>query len=210
MNTEGVGITAPRLVPVVLTMAELSCLYKSAYERAEHRGYKARADKWGQGIKGVIEINGIGILTKDVRPIFVGLLGEYGVQRYVQQRFRGQALVDLRLLKHGDFGIDLTAYGMKIQVKTRQSHVKHTLYKRANRNGYRFSIPSQTCVFCEWNGGSTVNLLGWQWSKEIESMPLVQSDYGDWWNAVVDDSQLLPMCRMRDELEAWREVQCHL
>lgn len=208
MITEGIGKNAPQPVPVVMTNDELRCIYTIACQRAEHRAYKSRGDAWGQGIKSGMELPGVGTLDSATRPIYVGTCGEYAVQRYVDGRFPlGHGCkVDSSLTVQGDFGIDLTAYGCKMQVKTRQDSGGLTLFKRANGEGRRLSVPSHACVFCEWTAEplSTTYLLGWQWSSWIVDRPLVRSQRGDWFNAEIHDADLLPMSRLRDILDAWR------
>lgn len=58
----------------------------------------------------------------------------------------------------------------------------------------------------EWNLQSHVYILGWCWADFVKTKPLVAS-VGTWKNADVLDDELLPMSRLSDEIEAWKEAR---
>lgn len=206
MLAEGIGIKPPQKLQVRVTEQELRMVLLESERRAEFRGYRAKSDQWSNGLKPDLTVAGLGPIPRDVRPIFVGYLGEYAVSRWLSARISGKVHVDTRLRKAGDFGIDLAKFGLTMQIKTRQSLEPVSLVKRTSRAGGVLSIPSHAHCFCEWTGGSTIYLCGWIWSKDIASMPLVQSPVGAWMNAEVHDTQLLPMSSLVAELEAWRSA----
>lgn len=206
MITEGIGQKSPQQIQISMTLHEQLVTFETAKQRAEHRGYRVRRDQWGQGLKSSLTIPGIGELSRDLRPIYSGSLGEYAVYRYLECRFPGKIEIDWRLTRYGDFGIDLQSFGLKMQVKTRQDTNPINRYRRTNKRGATLPIPSHVCCFCEWNLTSQVYLVGWCWRETIERKPLVNG-VGDWKNAELHDTELLPMCRLRDELETWRAAR---
>lgn len=204
MITEGIGQVAPQQVPIRMTQNELFNVYHLSKERADFRQYKNRNNAWSQGCKGSMMIPGIGELTPDVRPIFVGTLGEYAAKRYLNSgRFNCRVELDTSLNQAGDYGVDLQSNGLKIQVKTRQSEQFSTLVKRTSY-GRLLSIPVHAFLFCEWTGGSVVSLLGWCPGDVVGKKPLVDSFNCQWHNAVIDDVDLKPIDRLKDEIEAWK------
>ena len=206
MLTEGIGIKPPQHVRVFMTLNELVVMQQEAIKRADHRAYRSRRDQWGAGIKTGINLPHIGDLSRDLRPIFAGCLGEYAVKSHLENRFHGRVEHDMRLLKYGDFGIDLSCFGLKMQVKTRQNEKPINLVRRTNNRGTVSTIPAHAFCFCEWQGSANVYLVGWCWSETVKSKPLVSS-VGSWKNAEIPDSDLMPMCRLKDELEAWQEAR---
>lgn len=206
MITEGIGQKAPQQVCVKMTLNEQIVVRDLAIQRAEHRGYKVRRDQWGQGLKSSMMIPSLGELPQDLRPIYVGSLGEYAVQRHLEARFPGRLPIDWRLTKYGDFGIDLQCFGLTMQIKTRQDTNPLNRFRRTNRRGLVSTIPSHVTCFCEWNLASNIYIIGWCWRETILAKPLVDG-VGDWKNAELADCELLPMCRLKDELEAWQEAR---
>lgn len=206
MITEGVGMKPPAQIQVKMTANDLYVLRQEAIKRSAYRGYKAREDAWGRGIKSTVVHPGIGELTREVRPIFAGCLGEYAVQSYVEARFPGRCPMDLRMHRCGDYGIDLQCFGVRMQVKTRQRSEHRNLVRRTNRRGSSMKIASHVFCFCEWTGMAQVYILGWCWRDAVLAKPLVPS-VGEWLNAEIPDAELLPMSRLRDELEAWQEAR---
>lgn len=207
MLVEGVGVVAPQKVSFVLTEAELFALFGCAKDRARHRDYGSRDDKWGRGIKGGLTVGGIGELSQQERPIFIGLLGEYATQQYIDRRFpTAKCVVDTSLLESGDFGVDLQAFGLKMQIKTRQGSSGANLVRRTNNRGKELPIKPHAFVFAEWNGGLTVYLVGWTWARAVREKDLVES-VGEWKNASITDSELLPMSRLAHQLNARRHAE---
>lgn len=210
MIVEGVGPKAPMQIQVRLTRNELIAVKDIAIERAAFRQYRGRCDTWGRGIKDEIEIAGVGTLPRDVRPIFAGTLGEYAVKSWLQSRVSGTVELDLSLKQTGDYGVDLQAYGLTMQVKTRQNMERVNLIRHTTERGYRLTWPWVAACFCEWtSGGSVVYLVGWQWKSAIEQMPLEIGVAGGWLNVEVRDESLLPFARLAHELDTWRYArQC--
>lgn len=209
MIVEGVGSKAPQQIQVKLSRHEMLTVLDVAKQRAEFRQYKARADLWGQGIKDGIEVDGLGIIERDVRPIFCGTLGEYAIQRWLTSRLAGCVELDTELRQHGDYGVDLKAYGLSMQVKTRQNNERVSLIRHTTENGRRIPCPWYAACFCEWTGGSVIYLVGWQWRSFIEKIVPTYGRAGGWMNVEVLDEQTLPMQRLASELETWRYAhQC--
>lgn len=209
MLVEGIGVKAPQRVPIVLTESELRVLFLCAKERAEYRCYQNRGDVWGRGCKDATEIPGIGTLTQAERPIFVGLLGEYAMKRFVTARFPGSCEIDTELRANGDFGIDLKPFGLSIDVKTRQTGNGPQLVKVIDGRGRPVPPKAMVLAICSWEGFSTVNIVGWNWTAELlNAKEAVEARGGrDWFNIEVDDTDLLPACSMRDVLETWKAAK---
>lgn len=206
MLTEGIGIVAPQKVRITLTSAEQRVLFDAAKERASYRQYASRNDRWGRGISGTKRIAGLGELSQQERPIFAGLLGEYAAQRYINGRFSGRCSIDIELRESGDFGVDLQPFGMKIDVKTRESEFGPNRVRRTNNSGAMLRLAPHIFLFAQWVESSSVYLLGWQWTNYLADKPLVKSA-GAWMNVVLDDIELRPMCSLRSELSAWEAAR---
>jgi hypothetical protein len=209
MLVEGIGQKAPQRIPIVLTEDELRVLFLSAKERAEYRCYQNRGDAWGRGCKEPLDIMGLGTLSQAERPIFVGLLGEYAMKRFVTARFPGSCEIDLDLRASGDFGIDLKPFGLSIDVKTRQTNAGPQLVKVVDGRGRATPPKAMVLAICMWEGFSTVNIVGWNWTADLlDGKELVEARGGrDWLNIEVEDTDLLPACRMRDVLESWKAAK---
>lgn len=200
MITEGIGQHAPMKVRVPLGYQATRQCFLLAQERSQHRGYSG-GNAWQQGIKqSDREIPGYGVLQRAEVPIFVGIMGEYAAQQYLLSRIPGNVGFDTTLNDTGDFGVDLKAFGLTMQVKTRQRDSGENLVK-----DNRYAKAASACVFAEWTGEpvASVFLLGWLWTAEVVNRDTVPGAR-DWNNFAVPDSELLPMSRLGDELEAWK------
>lgn len=204
MITEGVGQHAPAKKLERIQHHAMRQCFEAAKDRASHRNYANGGSFWKCGIKqGSREIGGYGTLAQDAMPIFVGLLGEYASWQYLASRVPGVVGIDTKLNDGGDYGVDLKAFGLTMQVKTRQRDSGENLVR-----DNRFASAARACIFAEWTGEpvSSVNLLGWMWTDKViarETVPGIK----DWNNFRVEDLELLPMCRLVDELEAWKAAQ---
>lgn len=202
MITEGKGMVAPQKVAIPLMGQDRRICYDTAKEFAAK--YSGANDQWKAGLCGELELPGIGSLTSEERPFYVGICGELAVQRFVW-RFDHTCTVDLKQRRQGDCGIDLRSCGMTMQVKTRQKIVTETLFNRGKNPRSPRPIDARICVCCEWSKDSpTVFICGWAWTTDVIALPLEESRVGPWWNSVVVDASLNPMSSLCDELEAWR------
>jgi hypothetical protein len=199
MITEGIGQHAPAAVRVKLSGETILACYRLAQERATHRNYSGRSDAWGQGIKAARELPLLGMVSQDVLPILVGIVGEYAVKCELVNKLAG-----VTLNATGDFGVDLKAFGLTMQVKTRQRDSGENLV-RVNAA----ATAARAFCFVEWlmEPMSQVNLLGWCWTTNVVARTPTPSFNGKWKNYVVPDAELLPMNRLADELEAWKAAQ---
>lgn len=200
MWIEGEGKRPPVPVRIRMSGGDMRVLLLEAQKRARHRGYESKATTWENGICDSIEIDGVGRLTKAVRPIFAGLIGECGVSRAVG------GSIDFLLLDGGDDGRDLVIHGLGIQVKLCQKSCGANLVRCRNERGYSKPITARVHVFCEWDKSDvrTVGVRGWVWSKDMVALPEVKSAVGSWWNFDVPNEMLLPVSQLKDELEARR------
>lgn len=208
MLTEGIGTHAPSKQRLGMSPKELRFFMEAARKRATHRSYRNQG-QWGKGLVGPLNLPGIGSVKQEERSIFVGLLGEYATQQYIDRRFpEAKCVVDTSLLPHGDFGVDLKPFGLKIDVKTREFKANAdnvNRIKRTDERGNPLPVHPHAFLFTEWDHESptSVYLLGWVWSAFVAELPLMPS-VGKWMNACVFDSQLLPMSGMASELEVWK------
>jgi hypothetical protein len=204
MITEGIGQHAPaKKLERIQHHAVRQC-FEEARKRASHRDYQNGNSAWKRGIKeGSREIGGYGTLQQHEMPIFVGLLGEYAAWSYLVSRLPGVVGIDTKLNDGGDYGVDLKAFGLTMQVKTRQRDSGENLIK-----DNRFATAARACLFAEWTGEpvSSVYLLGWMWTEKVVARPTVPG-VRNWQNFCVEDGELLPMNRLADDLEARRLVQ---
>lgn len=170
MILEGVGRTAPAPKTLVLNDGELRQLHGEAKRRAAHRDYKNSGTTWGQGLLGDIVIPNVGSLTKDERPIFAGLLGEYALATVINAKFPGAAVVDLSLRALGDFGVDLRPFGLTIDAKTRQREGDLHFVRRGTEKGRWLELTAKAFAFCEWAGFKSVKVCGWCWRAVIAGL----------------------------------------
>lgn len=206
MIVEGIGKKAPTPVGIQIMNHEMLAILEESKRQAEYREYR-KGGAWAQGIKGDLVLPGVGLLTRDVRPIFCGRLGEYGVVRYVNGRLDDEAVsLDFVLRKRGDGDIDLKAFGLTIQVKTREGERRDSLVRRIDERGRTLRLTAQAFVFCEWGGSDYVQLLGWSWMKDFAGQQPIPSPVGRWQNIAVEDADLSPMRSLVDNLSARREL----
>ncbi len=182
MLVEGKGKVPPAPIRVVMTTQEMLCINASV-DTIDR--YASRLDSWGKGLIGRKE------------AIVAGKCGEHAA-REVANRVTGKRFppVDFMARSYGDGGVDLRFGRVSVQVKTRRT--SNTNLVRADR-----PICGDVTVFCSWNGKLDVDVLGWIPCRSIQSMPVKPSHRGEWGNYVIDDRDLLPMCRLWAELE-WR------
>lgn len=212
MLTEGKGHVAPASVSFKVSRSAFRLLLSEAEKRDSFRSYKKRNDAWGQGLKDSIEVPGVGMVSKSVRSILCGMLGEYAVSETINRRFgRKECELDFTLQTQGDGGKDLTACGRSIQVKTRQRKSRESLVDRVRYKKNRKRIiaaDSSLYIFCQWDPAKNpyqVEILGWVFRETLKTMPFKKSRRGDWFNTVVSDSVLEPFNRLIIEL---RRNQC--
>lgn len=201
MIVEGVGKQKPSSSLVVLSRDDLRILKVHAEDQARHRGYQDRSDMWGNGIASAIVDPVVGELSRAVRPIYCGLLGEAALGRLIERRTGVAARSDLTL-HGGDKGVDLTAAGLTIQVKTRQTFVERSLVRVGYIGNARvLKSPCRVYAFCHWAGGHRVYVLGWIWQVDMYGMSVVDGA-GNWENVLVKDEDLLPVSRLMSEIKA--------
>lgn len=208
MMTEGVGEIAPAAWKVVLDDHSLQVLKLEAELRAEYRGYQKRDSEWARGLQGDVVIHGVGSLRREVRPIFVGLIGEYACCSLINRKVPSAGVsVDLLRKKRGDYGIDITAFGMHMQVKTRQTAEHGNLIRVVDEYGNRQRLSARAFLFCEWSGDKTCSVLGWQWTKYIKELPIQDAVGGrKHKNVCVADWRLLCVGRLISALNAKKDL----
>jgi hypothetical protein len=207
MMTEGVGDVAPRPVKIVLPDYALQALLVEAASRAEYRQYRKQKDEWSQGLQGDVVIHNVGALRRDVRPIFVGMIGEYAVCEFINSREpSARVSVDLLQKVRGDFGVDVAAFGIQMQVKTRQTAEHGNLIRIIDEHGNRKSLNAKAFVFCQWSGDKVCELLGWAWTKDIRDLRPQDAVRGKHQNIVVADWRLICMDRLAEMLKAKKEL----
>ena len=178
---EGRGVIAPSPVVHKLNICELRFLEEEAKKRDGHRRYSNRRDQWGRG------------LTKN--PILTGMGGEFAAGKYIG------AKPDFRL-HAGDNGIDLIKGSMTFQVKTRQSRSGLSLVRRVDHRGRLKELIADAFLFCQWiPGESDISLLGWQWRQQLPRGRFGKSRVAHHFNIFIYDTSLLPMSRLRTEIE---------
>ena len=202
MDCEGRGKVAPRPITVKLTRGEKIGILIDARRIAARRG-EWHGEGWKGGLAGELVVRGVGLLGRQLRPIYLGLGGEYSTAKIVNRRIGHNVFIyDTTLYADGDGGIDMHAYGMSVQIKTR-GRDGDSLIRRLTAKKSFVPMESTVAVFCEWNGNDPVKILGWHTMAHImELCPLQKSPVADHWNLCVRDSELQPIGSMITELRA--------
>jgi hypothetical protein len=209
VNTEGRGIVAPAPIVIKLRHDELLIIKERAVRQAMERDYRNRRDAWGTGLTGPRRPPNAQDLRDDQYPGYVGLVGEYALCSYINPRV-GKPLVslDLRPRRCGDYGIDVTANGLTIQIKTRQKQDQPNLVRATNWRGEFLPFTSKIHVFCLYfrEEMDRPRLLGWIWTREIAGRPLVDARRGNHKNFEIPDQDLLPMTRLIQEIRRGKDT----
>lgn len=188
---EGDGQRPPGAVCRELPPGMRHLLRQKADERTTYRAYARRPDQWGRGF--------------DSDAVYLGLVGEWAVCAYLGLPH------ETPLLPAGDGGQDIEAHGLRIQVKTRRRVNGENLIRRVDERRSMRPLPSDIYVFVQHDpvrDQSGVRLIGWEWRKGIRkgSGRLQRSRRARHFNLVIADQDLLPMCRLRDELAVKRAI----
>jgi hypothetical protein len=203
---EGVGKVAPQPKCIEMSEHEMVAIKKESESRAEFRAYKNKSDAWSNGLMRDLAIEGLGLISQAVRPIFAGTMGEYACVRHINKEFGDNTCaVDLKLRAAGDYGIDIKLYLLTMQVKTAQGDYGN-LIKRVSESGRIIDVPAKAIIFCQWGCSSRVQILGWIWTDDALRLPVVDSHRGNWKNVAVPNEELLPINRLMDELAMRQEV----
>lgn len=206
MLKEGAGRVPPSPVRISIK-DEIRFLHGEARRREKFRNYSARADRWGKGmLRGEkAEIVG-GEIAMAVLPILIGMAGEWATVLYVNQRLGTSFGIDLMERQNGDGDTDLSAFGLRVQVKTRKLNSGKNLVRYMSESGYEYPLAADVFVFSEWNLTPDVQLLGCVGQPELKTWQQEQSYRGGHWNYASDDAGLLPVSRLTTELEGRRDV----
>jgi hypothetical protein len=209
VNTEGRGIVAPASIVIKLGHDELLIINERAASQALERDYKNRRDSWGTGLTGPRRPSNALDLRDDQYPGFVGLVGEYALCSYINRKI-GKTLVSLDLKTHqyGDRGVDVTANGLTIQIKTRQNRYQPNLIRVTNGRGESIPFNSQIYAFCLYlrEEADKPRLLGWTWTREIVGRPIVDARRGNHKNIEIPDRDLKPMTRLIQEIRRGKDT----
>lgn len=205
MNAEGIGLVAPKIWKVSMDDGTMGMLISEAKIRAEQRGYGKEQSQWKRGLKPSIVIANVGVIPAEVRPIFVGFMGEHAVNVLVQGAVRcPTAKVDFTFKRDGDGGTDLLCFNLRLQVKTCQDAKLPNLIRVRDEKGFPKPFTAHACAFCEWYGFTTVGVRGWCWWRDVKHLPEVDAIFGGHKNIEVPSEMLLPVSALVDELEARR------
>lgn len=173
------------------------------YGRGCPEKYGADNRVWQRGLVNETIQVGPHLLQPFERSWFIGTMGELAVAEVINRRLRRcVATVDLTKRAAGDFGVDIELFGRRIQIKTRQS-ARQVVCVKAGR------FKSDTFVLCEWSPLTSVEILGWLPTRDVESMQLVPTRIcgGTWKNHEVPDSSLRPFGGLVDELRIQGDQQ---
>lgn len=207
MITEGKGRHAPAAPPITMDDATMRLLKRESDERTKYREYGNTLDTWRNGLCKDVLISGVGMLRSDVRAIFCGFMGEQALCTYLNRRLReGKCFVDFDKRAAGDAGIDVAAYGHRLQVKTRQQDKYGNLVRRITDRGRTLHFTADSFVFCQWDGSKTVRLLGWIRTRDLLLLPVVPAIVGNHQNIAIPDDQLECMNSLADNISARKEM----
>lgn len=197
---EGRGHVPPQPVVRECSHHQMLCLWDAARERADAKRYRNKSTAWERGILDEVVIEGLGKVTRDVRPILAGMMGEWATADYINDVYPNAATVNLELIQYGDYGVDLQPFGLKLDCKTRQREHGENLIQRVNEKGREEQLRANAFVFCEWLGYPRVRLLGFIWTKDVHQRgyPLVDGRGGQWKNNVIPPEHLESMQQLRE------------
>lgn len=213
MNSEGRGIVPPEPVWIPISRAEFIMLKERATQQAIERDYKRRRDSWGRGLTGRDRPPNVGDIRDPDYSILLGLIGEWGVCQYINQRLKSRpATMDLSPRKGGDFGVDLSVNGLTIQVKTQQNPVHPGLIRCVTEYGENIHLRANCYAFTRFDRDRPegIYILGWVWSKVVAKLPSFPALRGNHMNIEVPSSLYLPASRLvrelrqREEVATWR------
>lgn len=203
MNSEGRGIVPPASVKIALRHDEVAIIKRRSIEQARHRDYQGRRNTWGLGLVGDARSQNTMDLGKGEYPIYLGLIGEHALCAFINGRLSRQvASIDMQNRRAGDNGVDLSVRGLSMQIKTRQRPEYPSMVKRVNEYGVILPLVSDVHVFCLYlrEKPRQLQLLGWEWTKNLVNRQVMPAIRGNWMNIEVHDSELNPMRRLIDEL----------
>ena len=211
MITEGKGRHAPAPIKMQFNLSTMRILLNESNDRTAYREYGKTLDTWRNELIGDVVIPGMGAIRSDVRAIFCGFMGEQAVCEYINKRItEDRCFVDFKKRAQGDAGIDVSAYGQTLQVKTRQSDKHGNLIRRITDRGRTLDFTANAFVFCKWEGFRTVELLGWIRTKDVLLLPVVPAIVGNHKNIQIPDDALECMNSLADHITARKEMsQCH-
>lgn len=190
MFSEGVGLHSPKAVTVLIRDKNaLIAIGKMAEMLSSTKGYN---------------------LENALR----GLIGEAAVAQYLYEEAAVlQGMTIGQVLPKGDGGIDLSAYGITLQIKTVRPGGDLLVKRFASWSGL-LGLNANAYVFCEL--GSTIpNLAGWQsvdllgfvWKDQlIAKAHYRKSQRFDWMNLEIERDELLPINRLAVYLDAQRRM----
>src|SRR5690606_39002909 len=110
--------------------------------------------------------------------------------------------------KHGDSGRDFDIRGVRYQVKCRTYRGNSTLVRKMTKGKTLLKEQSDRYVFSRWEFSGDCWLLGWCDKNTVLESPFKKSPVGDHWNLVVDDTRLLPMNRLIEEIRQTEISEC--
>lgn len=212
MITEGKGRHAPAPHRKRLSRAEAILCLNAGTKIANYRNYRGSANRWKRGLvsDGFVDIPGLGTVRSDVAPYFLGFTGEIALVDLLNRRLGSRLTFDDTLRAAGDSGNDIDAYGVKVQVKSRQSDRAHARQKlnliRHTDGGGRVCFPrAAVLVFCETSlSDLTVDILGWIHTSHARQLPVVAARKGTHRNIEVPDCELSPVAALVDWVSAKR------
>lgn len=206
MIVEGRGKVAPS--PHVVTFSgghEIRTAVAEAKRRNEGRRYGQRQDTWGRGLTGSVTIPNVATVGADEAPIVAGFIGEIAVAYLINRHAKATICTpNFDVLPRGDGCIDLHPRGLGIDVKTRLRDYGKFLVRATDDYGNRCSWNCDAFVFAGWGKHLSCTVYGWQRSKFLRDLPLAPALKGNHQNVELQPEDLLPMCRLFDELEARR------
>ena len=201
MQTEGIGREAPAAISVTFGVSERLALLDAARHIKSHRR-EWKGSGWKGGLASGKRVPGVGIIEQSVRPLFMGLGGEYATAIIINRRLPYPLLkVDCAIQPGGDGGIDFRPCGMTLQVKTR-GRGPTSFVRRLTDRGRLTPLGYDALVFVEWDMGTTAYVLGWNWATQIQQRArFAPAKRGKHWNLEVDDNILLPIADLAIEIE---------
>lgn len=209
MITEGKGRHAPSPETRILSKADAMLCMNAAMRISQFRNYRQSRNSWKRGLMGeFVTIPLVGTIRGDVAPYFIGFTAEIALIDLLNRRTDAKLSFDDSLRSGGDGGADLTAFGLTIQIKGRQSDRPHAkqrlnLVRHSTGDGRLVFPRASVLAFCETDIATLrVSLLGWMYSVHAKKLPIVPARRGSHKNVEIPDAMLRPISALVDSVAA--------
>lgn len=205
MIVEGKGLIAPAPLQHRISDREIRNLYAIASENGAK--YGKRRDSWGKGLLGGLDVPGVGCVNSHILPMLLGVVGEYATHWKLYNTLGKGIEWNSALSESGDGGTDLTAFGLRMNVKCRTRNYGEVLVRRVYRRRIK-PLDYDIVVGCQWDirtNRNVVLLLGWMWVDQLRECGFAKARVGEHFNLAARNEQLSPISSLVAELRSRKD-----